>query len=135
MKVIKGGCNCKAVSFEFKVNASAIYMCHCSICRRATGVNGVAVMIASKTDFKWCSGTRYIKTWRKPEHDWVCSFCTECGSSLPGENDDQRMYIPAGLVSNEYLQGIRVTHHLWVESKACWDEIGDDGKQHLKSMI
>ncbi|KZN61729.1 GFA family protein [Pseudoalteromonas luteoviolacea] len=135
MNAIKGSCNCKAVRFEFKVNSNAIYVCHCSICRRATGANGVAVMIASKADFKWSSGMDHIKTWQKPEHDWVCSFCTACGSSLPGENDEQRMYIPAGLISNEYLQGSSVTHHLWVESKACWDKIGDDGKQHFKSIV
>ena len=25
---------------------------------------------------------------------------------------------------------ISVTHHVWVGSKAVWDEIGDTGKQH-----
>ncbi|KZN47021.1 hypothetical protein N482_02050 [Pseudoalteromonas luteoviolacea NCIMB 1942] len=91
-------------------------------------------MIAKKSNFKWCSGARHVKTWQKPEHDWVCSFCTECGSSLPGENDEERMYIPAGLICDKYLQGISVVHHLWTESQACWGKIGDDGKLHLKSI-
>nr|WP_227008421.1 GFA family protein [Pseudoalteromonas luteoviolacea] len=109
-------------------------MCHCSICRRATGTNGVAVMIANRADFKWLKGKEKVKYWHKPSHDWVCSFCEECGSSLPGQNDEQRMYIPVGLIDNIYLDGVRVAHHLWVDSKASWDDIGDDGEQHQCSI-
>jgi len=39
------------------------------------------------------------------------------------------MFVPAGLIT---LGGdeLKIAHHIWVDSKANWDEIGDKGKQH-----
>jgi len=129
--VLKGCCNCGEVTFEVNCDVSDIYFCHCSICRRATGSNGVAVVVVNREDFSWLSGEHLIKTWTKPAHDWQTSFCTDCGSSLPGKNDETRMYIPAGLLPNGNLT---VAHHIWVGSKADWDRIGDSGKQHLNGF-
>jgi hypothetical protein len=43
------------------------------------------------------------------------------------------MYIPVGLITKGG-ESLRVTHHIWVESKAVWDEIGGSGKQHQQSF-
>ncbi|MCF2859491.1 GFA family protein [Pseudoalteromonas sp. SMS1] len=91
-------------------------------------------MITDKSEFRWLIGEEKIKTWHKSAHDWACSFCVECGSSLPGENDPERMYVPVGLIDNADLEGVRVAHHLWVDSKAPWDEITDDGEQHRQGI-
>jgi len=39
------------------------------------------------------------------------------------------MFIPAGLIV-QGAEHLRVAHHVWVGSKAAWDEIGDAGRQH-----
>ena len=39
----------------------------------------------------------------------------------------------AGLITDGD-KGLRVTHHIWVSSKADWDEIGDTGKQHPEAF-
>jgi hypothetical protein len=39
------------------------------------------------------------------------------------------MFIPAGLIA-EGGDDLAVAHHIFVESKAAWDQIGDAGKQH-----
>jgi hypothetical protein len=39
------------------------------------------------------------------------------------------MFVPAGAIV-EGADKLRVAHHVWVGSKAAWDEIGDTGKQH-----
>ncbi|WP_231098163.1 GFA family protein [Pseudoalteromonas luteoviolacea] len=130
MKMVKGSCNCNAVQFEISLPITDIYVCHCSICRKASGGNGVSVAVVNNQHFAWLTGTDKIKTWHKPNHDWVCSFCTQCGSNLPGKNDDQRMYVPVGLIANDDLAGAKVVQHMWVSSKACWEEIGDEGQQH-----
>lgn len=130
----RGNCNCGAVAFEFDKINSDIFMCHCSICRRYTGANGVAVAIVSNSQFRWLKGEDQIANWSKPDADWQSWFCRICGSALPGKNDDTHMFIPAGLIS-EGAEGMRVAHHIWVGSKADWDEIGDDGKQHVEAFI
>ncbi len=128
-----GMCNCGEVAFEITSKIKDIYFCHCSICRSNTGANGIAVVVTGNENFRWVRGEKYIKTWVKSNHDWQTSFCTNCGSSLPGKNDDSRMYIPAGLLPND-KEGLKVTHHIWVGSKASWDEIGEHGIKHMEAF-
>ena len=128
-----GACNCGAVAFELDVELSGIYFCHCSICRRATGSNGIAVVVIENEAFRWTRGEDQITTWQKPDADWHTSFCRVCGSTLPGANDEHRMFVPAGLISDGD-EALEVIHHIWVDSKAGWDEIGDSGMRHPESI-
>ena len=128
-----GKCNCGDVAFEVLTPVTDVYVCHCSICRRATGTNGMSVVVVNKDCFRWVKGEALVKTWTKPDHDWQTSFCTNCGSTMPGANDDTRMYVPAGLIV-EGGDNLHVAHHIWTDSKACWDEIGDDGLLHPEAF-
>ena len=127
--MITGQCNCGAVAFEIDAEVSDIYVCHCSICRRSTGSNGIAVVVTENASFRWTSGEDNVATWEKPDADWQTWFCRTCGSPLPGKNDEMRMFVPAGLIV-EGDESLRVAHHIYVDSKAAWDEIGDSGVQH-----
>ena len=129
----KGECNCGAVSFEINTELRDVYVCHCSICRKATASGGIAVVVVNNNDFKWLKGQEQVKTWQKPGQDWETSFCINCGSALPGKNDDDRMYVPAGLIS-EGGEQMQVAHHIWVDSKAHWEVIADNGIQHPKGF-
>lgn len=131
--MLSGECNCGEVAFEITSRVKDVYICHCSVCRRSTGSNGIAVVVVNESNFHWLRGENYIRTWSKPGQDWQNSFCQICGSTLPGNNDDSRMYVPAGLLS-EGSAGLRVAHHIWVDSKADWDEICDTGKQHQQGI-
>jgi len=124
-----GECNCGSVGFEIDGGVSDVFMCHCSICRRFTGSNGIAVVVVENNRFRWTRGKEHVRSWNKPNSDWHCWFCNICGSPLPGANDELRTFIPAGLIS-EGAGTLKVIHHIWVGSKASWDEIGDSGKQH-----
>ncbi len=127
--MMRGACLCAAVEFEIDTDEDYIYVCHCSICRRSTGVNGVAVVLVDKVAFRWTRGEEHIVTWTKPGSDWQTWFCPTCGSPLPGHNDAERMFVPAGLIT-EGGDRLRVGDHIWVNSKAAWDEIGDSGRRH-----
>ena len=127
--MIKGQCNCGSVQFEIDTAPSGVFICHCSICRRHTGTNGNAVVVTGNEHFHWVQGEENIATWRKPGHDWQIWFCRTCGSQVPGHDSDSTMFVPAGLIG-EGDAGLKVIHHIWVDSKAGWDEIGDGGKRH-----
>ena len=129
----KGACNCGAVGFSIDENLADVFMCHCSICRRYTGSAGIAVVVVENDRFKWTHGADNITTWKKPGADWECAFCSTCGSSLPVANDSLRTAVPVGLIF-EGGEALRVAHHIWVDSKAVWDEIGDNGKQHPEAF-
>lgn len=124
--MISGACNCGAIAFEASTKMQDIYVCHCSICRKWSGANGMAIVIVPKTAFRYLRGRDLVTVWKKPGADWESHFCPTCGSSLPGENDAERMFIPAGLIA-EGDNELKVAAHIFVNSKAAWDEIGDDG--------
>lgn len=126
---IYGSCNCGSVTFQVKTELTDIYMCHCSICRKSTGSGGIAVAIVKNEELEWLSGESLAKTWHKPNHDWQTTFCTECGSPLPGKNDDNSTYIPTSLLDTG-TEKLKVVHHLYVGSKASWEVISDGGKLH-----
>ena len=128
-----GECNCGAVAFEADAELTDVYMCHCSICRRFTGSNGIAVVLVNKDAFRWVRGEDHIASWSKPGADWHGWFCRACGSPLPGENDPTRLFIPAGLISKGG-ERLKVVHHVWVDSRAPWDVIGDDGERHREGL-
>ncbi len=125
----KGACNCGAVAFEIDAPLADVYVCHCSICRRYSGAHGVAVVVVPNAAFRWIQGADQVHHWDKPDADWQAHFCGTCGSALPGANDPERMFIPAGLIA-EGGDPLAVAHHIFVGSKAAWDQIGDAGKQH-----
>jgi len=131
--MVKGECNCGAVQFEIDADPPGIFVCHCSICRRSTGSNGIAVVVFTKEQFRWIRGEDRITTWHRPGTDWHKWFCTGCGSPVPGENDAQTMFAPAGSLT-QGAESLKVIHHVWVGSKASWDEIGDSGKQHSEGL-
>lgn len=128
-----GECNCGAVKFAINLDLSEVILCHCSICRRTTGANGIAVVLAPIDRFSWLSGEEYITTWQKPNADWQIWFCRVCGSPVPGMNDPTRMFVPAGSLA-QGGESLKVVHHVWVGSKAVWDEIGDAGIQHTEGI-
>ena len=124
-----GQCNCGAVAYHVDAALSDVFVCHCSICRSSTGAGGIAVVVVGNEAFDWTRGFELVKYWPKPGHDWHTNFCSICGSTLPGANDDERMYIPVGTLISGH-DNLRVAHHIFVNSKAPWEEIADQGKQH-----
>ncbi len=129
----RGECNCGSVTFEIDAKLSDVYVCHCSICRRSSGANGMAVVVVDNDRFRWTGGEELVTHWQKPGTEWEKWFCRICGSPVPGRNDDSRMFVPAALIA-EGGESLRVVHHIWVDSKAVWDEIGDAGRQHREAF-
>lgn len=127
--MIRGECNCGSVAFELDDTVPGLFACHCSICRKATGGNGIVVAVVENAAFRWTRGNEHMATWKKPGTDWQVWFCRTCGSPVPGANDEARMFVPAGLFTRGD-ESLKVIHHIWVGSKAPWDEIGGGGKQH-----
>ena len=127
----RGECNCGAIQFAVAGDIWDVFVCHCSICRRATGSSGIAVVIVANDRFQWLCGEEHIATWQKPNADWQMWFCRICGSPLPGRDSPNAMFVPAGTIT-EGGEALSVAHHVWVGSKAVWDEIADTGAQHIE---
>ena len=86
------------------------------------------MIVIPKDKFNWTRGEDYIRSWRKPGHDWESHFCSTCGSSLPGENDPERVFVPAGLIA-EGGEQLQVAGHVCLDSRAPWEVIPQDCEQ------
>ena len=77
-RTMTGGCQCGRVRFAVPIASDDAYLCHCTMCRRATG-GAFATMVGVKAaDVEW-----------QGEPDWYASspiavrpFCAACGTPL-----------------------------------------------------
>lgn len=78
MQTMTGGCQCGRIRYTAKVQPDAAYLCHCAMCRKATGGVSIAFVNPKIEDVTWHS-----------EPDWYRSspiahrpFCAQCGTPL-----------------------------------------------------
>jgi hypothetical protein len=65
----------------------------------------------------------------RPSEIWSTDFCSTCGSPVPRLHENGKVYlVPAGILDGD--PGVTVAHHIFVGSKAAWDEIGGNAPQH-----
>ena len=102
--------------------------CHCSLCRKQSGSASCVGVYISPDQFRWLAGEDQIQVYERPP-GWRTAFCRVCGSPLPEPGvTGQVLGIPAGLLDQD--PGIGVGFHIFVGSKAPWDEIGGQAPQY-----
>lgn len=123
----RGSCLCNAVQFEFDGETTEIGMCHCSKCRKVSGVASNANLMVSRDQFKWLSGEDRLTKFAL-ESGWGTWRCSVCGSPTPMLHPGGGAYwVPAGLLDSD--PGVGIGGHIFVDSKAPWDEIAGEGTQ------
>ena len=124
---IRGGCLCGSVRYQISGSLNDADHCHCSMCRRQHGAAFATYADVEPGQFKWTSGRELTKVFETPSGDGWC-FCGECGSSLAGTVNGEVTSITLGTIEGD--PGIRPSAHIFVGSKAAWDEIADDLPQY-----
>ena len=126
--MIRGSCLCGGVRFELAGKVSGIGQCHCSLCRKASGTGSNAVLLTAARNFRWASGEDLAQTWERPG-GWGHTFCRVCGSPVPRLHPSGKvLFVPAGVLDDD--PGTRVEQHIYVGSKAAWDEISAGAAQY-----
>ncbi len=120
-----GGCLCGAVRFTVDGPLREVVFCHCSQCRRQTGLY-YASTNAARADIT-IAGEAEISWYASSEHGRR-GFCRHCGSALfwcyAGEEE---MSIQAGAFDQP--SGLTPGYHIFTESKADFYTIGDGLEQ------
>lgn len=130
--MIRGSCLCGAVRFAYERAASQVGMCHCSQCRKVSGVASNAVIVVAEAELRWLGGSEQRQVFHKPS-GWGTTFCRSCGSPLPHKMPNAAAYwVPAGLLDDD--PGARIAGHIFVGSKAPWDEIAGDAVQFQEGL-
>ena len=116
-----GSCLCGEVRFEVEGEFEHFYLCHCEYCRKDTGSAHAANLFSTTATLKWISGADRIRQFDLPATRHSRCFCGTCGSALPMMQMDRALLVvPAGSLDSPVA--IRPTAHLFVSSKACWDD-------------
>ena len=121
----EGSCQCGAVKFQISGPFESFFLCHCSRCRKDTGSAHAANLFSTVAKITWLSGEDRIKTYRVPESRHEKSFCSECGSAVPGiQMDGALLVVPAGSLDTPV--DIRPNAHICLSSRANWDDRLDE---------
>ncbi len=125
MTVRTGSCLCGARAYEIDGDIDGVWVCHCSLCRKATGSNGISILIVPKGQFRWVKGADQGTTFAlRPT--FTITRCKTCGTPLPAETDDENVYVTAGTLDTPLGRGVRT--HIFCASRADWDRDEPDAR-------
>jgi hypothetical protein len=125
--VATGGCLCGAIRFGLKDKLPPVGFCHCSLCRRVSGVGSNAVLNVRRDRFEWLAGEDNVQVYATPT-GWKSLFCRTCGCPAPHVLRDGRpVLVPAGALDGD--PALALSGHIFVGSKARWEVIADDAPQ------
>ena len=121
-----GECLCGGIRYEISGDLPNARVCHCSICRKAFSGAGSYVAWLEPNNFSWRAGEELLKTYTD-KRGLTLGFCSECGSTLCGIFEGMVACVTLGTLSG--TPDIEIGAHIFVGSKAPWDEIGGDAPQ------
>ena len=117
-----GSCLCGKVKFEISGKINDIVYCHCSMCRKAQGSAFATNANVAKENFHFISGEDNLTAYEYTQ-DQYKFFCKTCGSPIMSKNrhHPDKVRIRLGTVESDITE--RPTAHIFVDSKANWEEI------------
>lgn len=123
--MIKGRCDCGAISFEVEAIRDTVTICHCSQCRRTSGHLWAAthaaydkVIFTNDQGLQWYNSSDFAKR----------GFCKNCGSSLfYRTNNEDGIGIAAGCL--DLPTGMQTGKHIFVKDKGDYYKIADGEPQ------
>lgn len=117
-----GGCLCNAVRFEIGGSIRNIVYCHCSRCRKAQGSAFASNGIVAASDFKITQGEANL-TGYESSPGQTKYFCKTCGSPIVSRNTARPDQVRVRLGTLEGDIAERPMAHIFVDSKANWEDI------------
>ena len=124
VKILKGSCLCGQVKIEVPDRFEYIGSCHCSECRKFSGAANATAGGIDGALLNMISGGESLSIYRKSENTEL-AFCRHCGSSLFSRKRDSGLCnLRLGILDDAPTQ--QPTFHIFVASKAPWEDICDD---------
>lgn len=126
----RGSCLCGTVTYQVKELGAIVY-CHCSQCRKSSGSAFASVSPIKKSDFLLLSGQDALGEFESAP-GVARVFCRRCASPLYSKRDAFPDMLRLRIGSLDTAAKAHVSAHIFVASKADWDEICDEAPQHAE---
>jgi len=124
-KVYTGRCLCSKVHFEITGEIQDIVYCHCSQCRKAQGSAFVTNGNIARESFHFVTGKGELSGYESTPGQ-TKYFCKTCGSPIISKNTATPNAVRVRLGTIETNISERPSAHIFVTSKANWEEITGD---------
>ncbi|WP_137131276.1 GFA family protein [Rhizobium sp. FY34] len=121
-----GGCLCGTVRFEVNGEMGPVIACHCSQCRRQTGLYFTSGDVA-RSDIEIRDGGTL--RWYRASDKAQRGFCSACGAPLFWQADG-RAVISVVAGAFDQPSGLTIDHHIYCQDKADFYEITDGRPQY-----
>lgn len=119
-----GSCLCGAVRYELRGTPRLMYHCHCGTCRKANGASVATNLMLGVDDFVIVAGqdrlTAFESSPNKHRH-----FCSACGSPIYSQSAATPDVVSLRIGTLDGDPGVRPAAHIWVDSRAPWDDVCD----------
>jgi hypothetical protein len=116
----EGSCLCQTVHYEAVGALSAMYFCHCSLCRKETGSAHCANIFLKGGELSWKAGGDNLRRYALPGSRKSRQFCLTCGCPVPRQSGEL-VIIPAGSLTE--APELRADAHIYCDSAAQWEDV------------
>jgi hypothetical protein len=121
IRTLRGGCECGAVEYEVADAFEYAQNCHCSNCRASTGSLFKPFGGIAREALRVVRGGDTLLIWGDDDANHTrCGICGSLLFSVVGP----RVHVAYGSLRDEPT--LKPTAHLFVGSKAPWEQIRDD---------
>ncbi|WED43369.1 GFA family protein [Legionella cardiaca] len=115
-----GECLCGACRYVITgEKPTAMYLCHCSRCRKETGTIHGATVFFNGSRLSWEKGNNNISYFQLEGTRKERAFCKTCGSPLP-RNEKNYVVLPAGTLDED--SSLVPTAHIFCASRSSWED-------------
>ncbi|MCF8195201.1 MAG: GFA family protein [Polynucleobacter sp.] len=127
----QGSCLCGGITYQIQDEIGPIIYCHCQRCRKSSGSAFVTSTEILRSQFEVTAGHDLVQVYRV-EGSLDRAFCQKCGSQLYSLRDatPKTMRVRMGTLDTVITK--KVSSHIFVGSKASWDDILDTAPQYLE---
>lgn len=116
-----GECLCGACRYIIKgTKPKAMYLCHCSRCRKETGTVHGANVFFDGARLSWEKGEDYITYFKLEGTRKERAFCKICASPLPRQTGECNVILPAGTLDEDTV--LEPTAHIYYASRSSWED-------------
>lgn len=130
--MLKGFCECRAVTFEAADEISDFSHCHCSQCRRLHGAAFATFAGVKLNTLNFNSGEDELSRYNSSSnHERL--FCGVCGSNIGVTLTEEPDMIYLSMSAIEGNPACPPAYHIFVGSKAPWHEINDGATQFVEA--
>jgi hypothetical protein len=131
---LSGSCLCGAIRYTVSAPLGSpqteLRACHCTHCQKTSGAGGSVNLPIASDAFKLTQGTpkRYAAK-ADSGRTLYRFFCADCGSPIYSqrETNPAMVMLRAGTLDN--AGDMKITAHIWTNSKRPWSHIDPAAKQ------